>query len=65
MSMSAEWREHLESAGPGRMRIKKHGRMLTDAFMVADKKHIQEHSDDRSPNQIINTASLFGIVGDA
>ncbi len=65
MTMSAEWREHLESAGPGRMRIKKHGRMLTDAFMVADKKHIQEHSDDRSPNQIINTASLFGIVGDA
>lgn len=65
MSMSAEWREHLESAGPGRMRIKKHGRMLTDAFMVADKKHIEEHSDDRSPNQIINTASLFGIVGDA
>ena len=65
MPMSAEWREHLESAGPGRMRIKKHGRMLTDAFMVTDKKHIQEHSDDRSPNQIINTASLFGIVGDA
>ena len=65
MSMSAEWRKHLESAGPGRMRIKKHGRMLTDAFMVANKKHIQEHSDDRSPNQIINTASLFGIVGDA
>ena len=63
--MSAEWRKHLESAGPGRMRIKKHGRMLTDAFMVANKKHIQEHSDDRSPNQIINTASLFGIVGDA
>ena len=65
MSMSAEWREHLESAGPGRMRIRKHGRMLTDAVMVANKKHIQEHSDDRSPNQIINTASLFGIVGDA
>ena len=63
--MSAEWREHLESSGPGRMRIKKHGRMLTDAFMVADKRHIEEHSDDRSPNQIINTASLFGIVGDA
>ncbi len=65
MPMSAEWREYLESAGPGRMRIKKHGRMLTDALMVADKKHIQEHIDDRSPNQIINTASLFGIVGNA
>lgn len=65
MFMSAEWREHLEPAGPGRMRIKRHGRMLTDAFMVANKKHIQEHSDDRSPNQIINTASIFGIVGDA
>jgi tRNA-splicing ligase RtcB len=63
--MSAEWREYLESAGPGRMRIKKHGRMLTDALMVADKKHIEVHNDDRSPNQVINTASIYGIVGDA
>ena len=63
--MEGEWREHLESNGPGRMRIKKHGRMLTDAIMIADEKHIKEHTDDRSPNQVINTASLPGIVGNA
>ena len=65
ITMGAEWREYLESSGPGRMRIKKHGKMLTDAFMVANEKHIQNHTDDRSPNQIINTASMFGIVGNA
>ena len=65
ITMGAEWREYLEPFGPGRMRIKKHGKMLTDAFMVANEKHIQEHKDDRSPNQIINTASMFGIVGNA
>ena len=63
--MSGEWREHLQSDGPGRIRINKHGSMKTDAIMVADLEHLGEHSDDRSPNQLVNTASLDGIVGNA
>jgi len=63
--MEGEWRQYLEPSGPGRMRIKKHGRMLTDAIIIADKTHIQKHKDDRSPNQIINTASIPGIIGNA
>ena len=64
-AVSGEWREHLQPDGPGRMRIGKHGSMKTDAIMVADSDHLDEHSDDRSPNQLVNTASLDGIVGNA
>jgi len=64
-TVSGEWREHLQPDGPGRMRIGKHGSMKTDAIMVADSDHLDEHSDDRSPNQLVNTASLDGIVGNA
>lgn len=60
-----DWRSHLESAGPARMRIRRHGSMLTDAVLVADEEHMKNHSDDRSPGQLVNTASLPGIVGDA
>ena len=63
--MEASWREHLSSDGPGRMRISKHGRMLTDAVLVSDELHMFGHSDDRSPAQLVNTASMPGIVGDA
>ena len=63
--MSAVWREHLQSDGPGRMRIRKHGSMKTDAILVADPSHLGEHTDDRSPSQLVNTASLDGIVGNA
>ncbi|PXF26152.1 MAG: RNA-splicing ligase RtcB, partial [Methanobacteriota archaeon] len=63
--MAAKWREFLETAGPGRMRITKHGDMLTDAMLIADERHMAEHSDDRSPGQLVNTAALPGIVGDA
>ncbi len=47
------------------MRIKKHGDMLTDAILVADEEHLAGHSDDRSPMQLVNTAAMHGIVGDA
>ena len=40
--------EHLSSDGPGRMRISKHGGMLTDAVLVSDELHMLGHSDDRS-----------------
>ena len=63
--MAAEWRDFLEPLGPGRMRISKHGSMLTDAILIADEQHMAEHSDDRSPNQLVNTACLPGIVGEA
>jgi len=63
--MSAEWRKHLSPDGPGRMRIAKHGSMLTDALLIADAEHMAEHTDDRSPEQLCNTAGIPGIVGEA
>lgn len=46
--MSSAWREHLHSDGEGRMRISKHGSMLTDAVLISDEEHMESHSDDRS-----------------
>ena len=63
--MDSTWREHIENDGPGRMRIRKHGSMLADAILVADESHIGEGVDDRSPSQLVNTASMPGIVGEA
>jgi len=63
--MSASWREHLSADGEGRMRIAKHGGMLTDALLIADPAHMAEHTDDRSPEQLCNTAGMPGIVGEA
>ena len=63
--MSASWREHLSVEGNGRMRISKHGGMLTDALLIADNEHMTEHTDDRSPEQLCNTAGMPGIVGEA
>ena len=63
--MSASWREHLSVEGNGRMRISKHGGMLTDALLIADNEHVTEHTDDRSPEQLCNTAGMPGIVGEA
>ena len=39
--------------------------MLTDAILVADESQIGEGIDDRSPSQLVNTAAMPGIVGDA
>ena len=63
--MSVEWRKHLQPDSPGRIRINKHASMKTDAILVANLEHLGEHSDERSPNQLVNTASLDGIVGNA
>tara|TARA_Y100001970_G_scaffold113813_1_gene141921 strand:+ start:11360 stop:12832 length:1473 start_codon:yes stop_codon:yes gene_type:complete len=63
--MSATWREHLVPDGNGRMRISKHGSMLTDAVLITDSEHLSKHSDDRSPEQLCNTAEIPGIVGNA
>ncbi|MEC7743851.1 MAG: RtcB family protein [Candidatus Thermoplasmatota archaeon] len=63
--MTSSWRDHIESDGPGRIRIRRHGQMLTDAILVADESQIGEGIDDRSPSQLVNTAAMPGIVGDA
>jgi len=63
--MSATWREHLAPDGKGRMRISKHGSMLTDAILISDSEHLSDHSDDRTPEQLCNTAEIPGVVGDA
>tara|TARA_B100000965_G_scaffold15252_1_gene11475 strand:- start:8683 stop:10083 length:1401 start_codon:yes stop_codon:yes gene_type:complete len=39
--------------------------MLTDAVLISDENHMKSHSDDRSPEQLCNTAGMPGIVGDA
>ncbi len=63
--MSASWREYLSTDADGRMRISKHGGMLTDALLIADSEHLAVHTDDRSPEQLCNTAGMPGIVGEA
>ena len=63
--MEPDWRRHLVDEGDGTMRIHAHGSMKTDARLITDTAHIEQHADDRGPEQLINTASLPGIVGDA
>ena len=63
--MDASWRDHLVNEGDGTMRIKAHGDMLVDARLVTDEHHMRLHADDRGPEQLVNTASLPGIVGEA
>ena len=62
--MSDDWREHIESAGTGLHRIKKHGAMKVDAMIVADPEHLKRQTDE-SPGQLANTAALPGVVGNA
>ncbi len=47
------------------MRIKAHGQMKVDARLITDSDHMERHADDRGPEQLVNTASLPGIVGEA
>ncbi|MCH1422237.1 MAG: RtcB family protein [Candidatus Poseidoniaceae archaeon] len=63
--MPDDWRRHLTSLGDGTMRIKAHGKMRVDARLVTNEQHLQLHADDRGPEQLINAASLPGIVGEA
>ena len=63
--MQPSWREHLVDEGDGTMRIKAHGMMKADARLVTDAAHMQRHADDRGPEQLVNTAALPGIVGEA
>ena len=63
--MSDDWRRYLSNEGDGTMRIKAHGHMKVDARLVTDEMHLTKHADDRGPEQLINAASLPGIVGEA
>ena len=59
-----DWRQFLEEDGDSTIRIKKRGEMLVDAVIVSDRAHLKR-SDDKSLEQLTNTASLPGIVGEA
>ena len=61
----AEWKENIFRENEYVMRIKKHGKMNVDALLISDEEHWKNHSDDRSPKQLVNTATLPGIVGEA
>ncbi len=59
-----DWSQFLEDEGDSLMRIKKRGDMLADAVIVSDRSHLGK-SDEKSLEQLTNTASLPGIVGEA
>ena len=59
------WRNHLEIEGDGLMRIRRHDSMKVDAMIVADAEHLKQSTDDRSISQLVNIASMPGVVGEA
>lgn len=59
------WRRHMEVESQGIMRIRKHGKMQVDAMIVSNPEHMNKSTDDRSISQLINTASMPGVVGEA
>jgi tRNA-splicing ligase RtcB len=63
--MGEEWKDHLEQVDDALFRISQHGEMNADAMLVADAAHLAANSDDRSPGQLVNTAMLPGVVGEA
>ena len=63
--MGEDWRNHLSDEGDGTMRIKAHGDMKVDARLVTNHEHLLKHADDRGPEQLVNAASLPGVVGEA
>lgn len=65
MGGPATWKHHLHQDDDFTYTIKKHGSMQVDAKLVADEHHWNTQSDDRSPGQLVNAASLPGAVGEA
>ena len=59
------WRNHLEIEDEGLMRIRRHDSMKVDAMIVADSEHLAQSTDDRSISQLVNIASMPGVVGEA
>ncbi len=62
---SRSWESSLVREDEFVLRIKAHDGMLADALLIADEEHWSKQSDDRSPQQLVNTAHLPGIVGSA
>lgn len=60
-----EWRSHLEVEGDGLMRIRRHASMKVDAMIVSNSEHMAKSTDDRSISQLVNIASMPGVVGEA
>ena len=60
-----EWQKYLEVEGDGLLRIRRHASMKVDAMIVADSAHLANSSDDRSISQLVNIASMPGVVGEA
>ena len=58
------WQNFIERKSSHIVRMKKHGLMKSNAYLVADEKHWKKQSDDRGPEQLRNSACLPGIVGD-
>ena len=58
----AEWQDHLEVENEGLMRIRKHGSMNVDAMIVSTRAPCKS-SDERSISQLVNIASMPGVVG--
>jgi tRNA-splicing ligase RtcB (3'-phosphate/5'-hydroxy nucleic acid ligase) len=63
--VEGEWKNHLEQVEDALFRINQHGSMNADAMLVADAAHIAASTDDRSPGQLVNAASLPGVIGNA
>ena len=62
---SDDWKRHLTIHDDGVMKIAKHGSMNVDAMLVSNPEHLARSSDDRSINQLLNIASMPGVVGNA
>ena len=63
--MTETWQEHLHEISDSVYEIKQHGNMRTNARFVSDKKHLALNADGRSLQQLVNTATMPGIVGNA
>lgn len=61
----AEWQKHIAIESDGVMRIQKHGSMNVDAMIVSSPEHLAKSSDERSISQLVNIASMPGVVGEA
>jgi len=56
---------HLERLDDTRWRIRRHGRMNTDAVVYASQPLVDAISGDQCLQQLVNVATLPGIVGQA
>ena len=57
-----DWQQHSEIEDEGIIRIKKHGDMLVDGMLVADPEVLKSTGDERSIQQLLNTASMPGCL---